>query len=104
MGQTGHELHVHINQHKSNTIKKENPTFEIIHFRLYSFVKIQIEILDHVENQSDRLARENDFLLKFKFIYPYGLNTMLNHVDIKNIVNVYNLYDKFNNMIAVNRG
>lgn len=79
------ELHKRINQHRSNVNNENNecPTFEISHFRINSFSNIRIEILEHVEDKNNRLARENDFMLRFRTIYRYGLITLINKVNIK---------------------
>lgn len=39
-----------MNQDRPNTVKRENPTFEFVYFRLDSSVKIKIEIPNHVED------------------------------------------------------
>lgn len=97
-----------MNQHRSNTLNKNKNenclTFEILHFKLHSFQKIRIEILKHIENKEDRLSAENDYMLQYKTIYPYGLNSMLNNINMNKIVNIYDLFKNFNKLFRVKRG
>lgn len=106
MGQTESELHMRINLHRSNVNSddKKYPTFEILHFRLHSFSNIRIEILAFEQDKKARLSKENDFMFKFRTIYPYGLNTIINNINIKKIANIYDLLNKFNEVVVINRG
>lgn len=72
----------------------ENTTFEIVHFRLHSFSNIRIEIFEHVEDKKNSFARAHNF--KFRDVYPYGLNTLNNNVNIKKIDNMCDLVNRFN--------
>lgn len=68
-GQTERELHIRINQHRLDVYNenRECPTFEILNFRIHDFLNIQI--LEHVEDKSNRLARKNDFIVNFKNVF-----------------------------------
>lgn len=62
-----------------------------------------IEILTHVENQDERLRFENDLILKYRTLYPYGLDTKLNGYNIKIIDNIYSFCNLSNSARTINR-
>lgn len=43
-------------------------------------------------------------MLQFKSIYPYGLNTQINNINLKKISNACNLFYNFNDSINMNKG
>lgn len=86
IGQTSGPLHLRINNHR-NDIKKysKNPTSynaEFDHFSTHPFSKVIISILDIVVSQEDRLIKENNYMLIYKTIIPFGLNDTFNHTQI----------------------
>lgn len=92
VGQTSTELHLRINLHRSLVNRHNtNSTFEILHFANHGFNNIKIEILDFVYKESERLQRENHFILRYKTLYPYGLNTVLNNLNLNGLC-IYNLF------------
>lgn len=106
IGETSDELHIRMNGHRSHVYNKKTPniSFEILHFRCHSFENISIEILAQVEDRNERLQIENDFMFKYRTIYPYGLNTDLNKLNINKIDNIYTFLNQVNNLILVKRG
>lgn len=63
--------------------------FHILEF-IHLVSNMRIEILDHVEDKNNKSARENDIMFRFRTIYVYGLNTLINTFNNK-IVNVYDV-------------
>lgn len=105
IGETSTPLHIRINGHRSN-VKNENvkfPSYEILHFRMHSFDNILIEILAHTEEVSKRLELENHFIIYYRTLYPYGLNTVLNNYNISNISNIYQFLNSANASTRVKR-
>lgn len=103
IGQTKNELHQRINLHRSQIKRNSSNSYEIKHFQLHSFNNIRIEILGTFVELKERLHRENDFILRYRSLYPYGLNTILNNMNIGSN-NIYSFLNFFNKFIRINRG
>lgn len=96
IGQTANPLNLRINLHRSK-VKNDNPnntTYEIKHFKKHGFTNIDIQIMEIVSEEKDRLLKEDLYILKHRSLYPYGLNTNLNFY--KSDINcIYNLFYEF---------
>ena len=91
IGQCSTPLNLRINNHRSlcNKVKINNSDvqsqYEYDHFKLHPFKHAKIRILDIVDDNNNRLERENYFILKYRSIYPYGLNDRVNNISITGI-------------------
>lgn len=105
IGQTGGELHIRMNLHRSNTKNKnlKNISFEIAHFRLHDFENISIAILAVENDLKKRLILENNLILKFHSLFPYGLNTHLSHVDLDKISCIWSFFG-YSDFLKTSRG
>lgn len=106
IGQTGCELHLRLNLHRS-LVKRcnNNSTFEIKHFNLHGFGNIVVQILGQFFDDNIRLEKENYFILYKKSLYPYGLNTVLNQISISNDTCIFRLFNFFTDPnFTYNRG
>ena len=63
--------------------------FEIKHFKTHSLDSIKLFILAHEKNLDKRLERKNSFIINFKTLYSFGLNTCLNNIQINLADNIY---------------
>lgn len=104
IGHSDNSIHcnIRINQHHSNINDQNNEyhTVEIWHFRIHSFSNIRTEILEHLEDKNNTLAKENDFMVQFSSIYPY----FNYYFKSKNIFSAYDLFYNFNDLIAIYKG
>lgn len=53
--------------------------------------------------KNDKLNKENNFMFKFRTVYPYGLNTLINNVNLMKAYNKYELFYNFNDKIDIKR-
>ena len=89
IGETSNELHLRINQHRSDSHKFSpssnylKSTIELKHFHLHNFKNTTIEILNIQKNLSERLFLESSYMKFFNTIYPYGLNSELFNKTVK---------------------
>ena len=101
IGQSSTPLNLRINNHRSlcNKVKVNNndvqSQYEFDHFKLHPFKHSKIKILDIVEDFNSRLERENYFILKFKTVYPYGLNDRVNNISATAIKDNTCIYKDF---------
>ena len=109
IGQSGTPLNLRINNHRSmcNRDKTKHDDvqkqYEYDHFRLHPFKFAKIKILDIIDNSSNRLERENYYIIKHKTVYPYGLNDRVNNISITGIKETTCIYkDVFSNIDFVN--
>ena len=80
VGQTSSELRSRINNYRSKSNKADkNSTFELKHFHMHGFSNVKIQVLEQIMDENFRLRSENFYILRYKTLYPYGLNTKLNH-------------------------
>lgn len=76
VGQTSQPLHKRINGHRSDiNICKNKKDIEIQHFRSHDFKNISINILHFETDKSKRLQLETFYMIQYRTIYPYGLNS-----------------------------
>ena len=47
---------------------------------------------------------EIDFIFKYRTLYPYGLNTRFNNLNVCNIGNIYTFLYEINSLIKIQRG
>ena len=107
IGQTSTPLHLRINNHRKlcnseKVCEKEyiQSKFEYDHFRIHSFNKIKIYVLQIVPDLHRRLEYENMYIIKFKTAYPFGLNDRVNNISINSIKNDTCIYKNiFQNFI-----
>lgn len=101
IGQTSTQLNLRINNHRSDIKKFVNKAVpEFVHFQKHSFEKIEIEILDVINNKESRLNYENIQILENKTIFPYGLNSIYNGLNYNQFENIYSFF-KFNKPIKL---
>lgn len=70
-GEPSGSLNICINNYSSK-VNKENlqyHSFEIAHFKTYSFDNNMIESLAHIENHDEKLRFENDWILKYGTLF-----------------------------------
>lgn len=96
------ELHRIINRQRFKPYdeNKANSSFEIAHFGFHSFSSIRIEILEQLEDKNGRLSKENDYMLIFRTVYIFELNTLINNININKVENFYDLLNKSNAFTA----
>ena len=108
IGQSSTPLHLRINNHRSLcTNTKANKAdvhseYESEHFKIHSFKHIRIKILDIVEDSNIRLERENYFIIKYKTVYPYGLNDRVNNISVTGIKDSICIYKEIFSNINFN--
>lgn len=100
IGQTSGQLHIRINQHRSDSCKysttstkHSQSTAEIQHFNQHQFSNTTIDIIQIVKNVSERLFLESSYMTYFNTIYPYGLNTERFNRSIKVYSTINNIND-----------
>ena len=92
IGQASTELHLRMNNHRNKSYKvNEKSTFELKHFNIHEFHNVKIQIIEQIVDEDLRLKSENFYILRFKTLYPYGLNTKLNHHPV-NVDCIYSLF------------
>ena len=74
--------------------------YEFEHFKLHPFKNVKIRILDIIDDCNDRVERENFFILKYKTVYPYGLNDRVNNVSVTGIKDNTCIYKEVLNNIT----
>ena len=74
IGQTGNELHNRINGHRAEIKKGTLENTEIIHFQSHDFQKAKVCIIEIVNNLGERKVREDIHMMKYRTLYPFGLN------------------------------
>ena len=88
IGQSGNPLHLRINNHRSLCNKVRNNStdvqceYEFEHFKMHPFKQAKINILDIIDDDNKRIELENFYIIKYKTVYPYGLNDRVNNVSI----------------------
>ena len=88
IGQSSTPLNLRINNHRSMCNKAESSKtdiqnkYEFEHFKLHPFNRVQINILDVMDDTSSRLELENLYIIKYKTAYPYGLNDRVNNISV----------------------
>ena len=91
IGQTGTAFNLRINNHRSLCNKKSNndiqSKYEFEHFKIHSFKKVKINILDIVPDKLRRLELENYYIIKYETAYPFGLNDRINNESVTSIKN-----------------
>ena len=81
-----------MNNHRNKSYKvNEKSTFELKHFNIHEFHNVKIQIIEQIVDEDLRLKSENFYILRFKTLYPYGLNTKLNHHPV-NVDCIYSLF------------
>ena len=107
IGQTKSNINIRVNGHRSD-IKKFGNSFkrdqELKHFQKHSFEKANIYIVDFIQSEEERLLFENMYICKFKTIYPYGLNSIINVKNYSSIQCVYSMFNVFNLKTIKTRG
>ena len=106
IGQSGTPLNLRINNHRSlcNKVSVNSSDvqsqYEFEHFKLHPFNNVKIRILDIIDDCNDRVERENFFILKYKTVYPYGLNDRVNNVSVTGIKDNTCIYKEVLNNIT----
>ena len=98
IGQTSNTLNVKVNGYRSgikNCKSKKVKDFEIKHFQLHIYNKINLYISEVVHNLESRLKMESLSMCILNTIYPYGLNYVFNGNIFNNIDNVSKISDIF---------
>lgn len=73
-------------------------------FFLHAFQNVSFQLLGQYDNYNDRLHKENVFILFYRTLYPYSLNTVLNNVNLSNIGYIDNFFLFSDNFTKTNRG
>ena len=93
IGQTSTPLHLRINNHRSlcnKVLSKDTDIqnrYEFEHFKLHPFNHAKIKILDVIDDYNNRIELENLYIIKYKTVYPYGLNDRVNNISVTAIKN-----------------
>ena len=91
IGQSSNPLHLRINNHRSLCNKvKTNSTdiqskYEFEHFKMHSFKQVKIYILAINDDNNKRMELENFYIIKYKTVYPYGLNDRVNNISVTSV-------------------
>ena len=108
IGQTGNPLHLRINNHRSlcNKVKNNNTDvqskYEFEHFKMHSFKHAKINILDIIDDDNNRIELENFYIIKYKTVYPYGLNDRVNNISVTAIKDSSCIYKEIVNNVNNN--
>ena len=108
IGQTGSPLHLRINNHRSlcNKVKNNNTDiqskYEFEHFKMHSFKQAKISILDIIDDDNNRIELENYYIIKYKTVYPYGLNDRVNNISVTAVKDSFCIYKEIFSNITDN--
>ena len=102
VGQTSLSLNLRINNHRklcNNNIfdndSYNSSKFEFEHFKIHSFSKAIIDILCIEPDHDRRLELENNFIIRLKTAYPYGLNDRVNNISVSSVKDKLCIYQSF---------
>jgi hypothetical protein len=93
IGETSTPLNIRINNHRSLIKKKKG--LEAEHFGVHGFGNAEIEILEFEADTKSRKQKESVYMLKYKSIYPYGLNERIGNVVALDNLNNMCVYRQF---------
>ena len=107
IGQTSQPLNLRINNHRNLCCREkidENNNRDYIqskfgceHFKIHSFSKVKIDILDIESDHNKRLELENKYIIKFKTAYPFGLNDRVNNTSVSCVKDKLCIYQNYFN-------
>ena len=81
---------------KNDDILKDiQSKIEVEHFKIHSFSKVKINVLDTECNNDKRLESENRYIIKFRTLYPYGLNDRVNNCSISSVKDNLCIYQNY---------